>query len=155
MPTALIDASVRFPVAYAPWYVYNAPLIGTPTAFQYGDMLFPDATGLFDRAVTNDQVLDVGYAFALEAYAVGDKTVQVAVPGSAIPFVAEAAIRPTQLVKLGFGVLAAGEQSAKPAVVADIALGTVLGRLRNHHANHQTLRITAANDIVVILTGVI
>ena len=155
MPTALLDASVRFPTVYAPWYVYDATLVGAPAAYQYGDMLFPNAAGLWDRAVTDEQVLDVGYAFALEAFKTGDITVQVAVPGSAIPFIAEAFISPTQLVKFGFGILAAGEQSVKAALAADITLGNVLGRLRNHHETHSNLRTTAANDIVVVLTGVI
>ncbi len=152
MPKLLIDASVRFPVAYAPWYVYDADLVGSPAAYEYGDMLFPDATGLWDRAVTDEQILDVGYAFALEAFKTGDTKVAVAVPGSAVPFIADAGIRPTQLVKFAF---AATLQSVKAALAVDIPLGKVLGRLRNHHETHQNLRLTIANDIVVILTGVI
>lgn len=152
MPQALLDASVRFPVAYAPWYVYKATLVGSPTAFEYGDALFPDAAGLFDRIETNEAVLDIGYAFALEPFVVGMTEVTVAVPGSAIPFIASAVIRPEQLVMLGF---AATQQSVIPALAANIPEGKILGRFRNFHITHNILRVTAADDIVVVLTGVI
>lgn len=151
MPSELIDASVRFPVTYAPWYVYTATLVGSPAAYEYGDMLFP-ASGLWDKAVTSPQVLDVGYAFALEEFTTGDTTVQVAVPGSAVPLIAAASIEPTQLVQMNAGT---DPQQVIPALAAQITGGFILGRLRNHHENHQTLRETAALDIVVVLTAVI
>lgn len=146
---ALLEGVVRMPVVYQPWYIYNATLVASPTAFQFFDMLFP-ASGLWDRLVTDDAVLVTGYAFALEAFTTGMTTVQVAVPGSAVPFIAEASIEPTSLVKFNAG---GGLQSVDAASAADLAAGRVIGRMRNHHEDHENLRVSAANDVVIVLTG--
>ncbi|KKN76257.1 hypothetical protein LCGC14_0372830 [marine sediment metagenome] len=148
----LLEGAVRFPTSYEPWYVYQATLVAAPTAYQFLDVLFPDAAGNFDRLETNDAVVDTGYVFALEKFTTGDLTVQVAVPGSAVPIIIGASVRPTQLVKFAF---AATVQSFVAALAADIPLGRVFGRLRNHHEDHETLRVTVANDIGILLTGVI
>lgn len=148
----LLDGAVRFPTSYEPWYVYKAILVASPTTYQYLDVLVPDAAGNFDRLETNDAVVDTGYVFALEKFNTGDTEVQVAVPGSAIPIIIGASVRPTQLVKFAF---AATVQSFVAALAADIPLGKVFGRLRNHHEDHETLRVTVANDIGILLTGVI
>jgi hypothetical protein len=152
MPSELIANSVRFPVTYAPWYVYTATLDASPTAFEYGDMLVPDAAGTWDKNGADEADLSLGYAFALENFAVGDTTVDVAVPGSAVPLLAEASIRPTSLVSFD------GSTDPQRVTVGSatlLAAGKVLGRLRNHHADHNNLRLTVLNDIVVILTGAI
>lgn len=146
----LLEGVVRFPSSYEPWYVYEATLIGSPTAYEFGDLLFPDSAGLFDRIETDEALIFTGYVYALEKFTTGDTTVQVAVPGSAIPFIANGVIRPTALVKIGFG---ATVQSALEAVAADIGTGKILGRMRNHHEDHENLRVTAANDVIVILSG--
>lgn len=148
----LLDGAVRFPTSYEPWYVYKATLVAVPTAFFTLDVLVPDAAGNFDRLETNDAVVDTGYVFALEAFKTGDTEVQVAVPGSAVPIVIGASVRPTQLIKFAF---AAGVQSFVAALAADIPLGKVFGRMRNHHEDHETLRVTVANDIGILLSGVI
>ena len=148
----LLEGVVRFPSSYEPWYVYKATLVASPATYQFGDFLFPDASGNFDRIVTDNAVIDTGYVYALEKFTAGDTEVQVAVPGSAVPFIAEGVIRPEQLVKIGF---AATVQSAAPALLADIALGNILGRMRNHHEDHELLRVSAANDVVIIMTGLI
>ena len=149
MPS-LLEGVVRMPVAYEPWYIYKVQLVGAPASYEFMDILFPDAAGKFDRAVTNDQVFDVGYAIALEKFTTGDTEVQVAVPGSAIPFIAGGVIRPTQLVKFAF---AASKQTAVAALAVDLAAGKVLGRLRNHHEDHENLIVSANGDVIIILTG--
>ncbi len=148
---AKLEGVTRFPTSYEPWYVYKADLVASPASFEFLDMLEVDATGLWDRNVTDDDVIDVGYAFALEKFVTGMTQVQVAVPGSAIPFVATGVIRPTQLVKFNF---AATLQSVVAALAADLAAGKVIGRLRNHHEDHELLRETATDDVIIILTGV-
>jgi len=146
----LLEGAVRFPTSYEPWYVYTATLVAAPKTYQYLDILIPDAAGLFDRLEADDAVLTTGYAFALEKFTTGDLTVQVAVPGSAIPFIVDATVRPTSLVKTNF---AATVQTMILANAADLAAGKAIGRARNHHEDHETLRIAVANDIMVILTG--
>lgn len=148
----LLEGVVRFPVSYEPWYVYEATLVGSPTAYEFGDILIPDSAGLFDNSATTDEDFTLGYAIALEKFVTGDKTVQVAVPGSAIPFIADGAIRPTSQVKL---VVVTTVQTVVPAVAAGVSLaaGQVLGRLRNNHEDHENLRITVADDVIIIMTG--
>lgn len=146
----LLEGVVRFPSSYEPWYIYEATLDASPTAFQFGDVLVADSSGTFDRSETDNDVLDTGYVFALEKFVTGMTKLQVAVPGSAMPFIAEGVIRPLSLVMLGF---AATVQSAAAAVAADLAAGKVMGRMRNHHEDHENLRVAAANDVIIILTG--
>jgi len=148
----LLEGAVRFPTSYEPWYVYKATLVTVPTAYEVLDVLVPDASGNFDRLETNDAVIDTGYVFALEKFTTGDTEVQVAVPGSAVPIIIGASVRPTQLIKFAF---AAGVQSFVAALAVDIGAGKVFGRLRNHHEDHETLRVTAANDVGIALTGII
>ena len=148
----LLEGAVRFPTSYEPWYVYQATLVAVPTTYQFLDVLVTDSAGAFDRLETNDAVVDTGYVFALEKFTTGDTTVQVAVPGSAVPIVIGASVRPTQLIKFAF---AADVQSFVGALAADIPLGRVFGRLRNHHEDHETLRVTVANDVGIALTGII
>jgi len=148
----LLEGAVRFPTSYEPWYVYQATLVAVPTAYEVLDVLIPDASGNFDRLEANDEPVDEGYVFALEKFTTGDTSVQVAVPGSAVPIIVGAGVRPTQLVKFAFN---GGIQSFVAASAMDIPLGKVFGRLRNHHEDHETLRVTVANDIGILLTGVI
>ncbi len=148
----LLEGVVRMPVAYEPWYIYKAQLVAAPKSYEFMDMLFPDSAGKFDRVETDGQVLDIGYAFALEKFTTGDTEVQVAVPGSAIPFIADGVIRPTQLVTLAF---AATVQTAAAGLLAEIALGTVMGRMRNHHEDHENLIVAADGDVIIIMTGLI
>lgn len=145
-----LEGVVRFPVVYQPWYVYLATLVGSPASYEFFDILFP-AAGLFDRAVTNDQIFITGYAIALEKFTTGDLTVQVAVPGSAIPFLAGGVIEPGSLVKMEF---AASKQKVLAASAADLAAGLVLGRMSNHVEDHENLRVAADLDIVVLRTGI-
>lgn len=149
MPTEL-EGVVRMPVVFEPWYIYEATLVAAPASFEFFDLLFPDGTGKFDRNVTDDDVLTVGYAFALEKFVTGMLTVQVAIPGSAVPMIASGVVLPCGLVKLNF---AGGDQSCVAAIAADLAAGKVIGRLSNHHADHQNLRVTAADDVVIIRSG--
>ena len=149
MPSEL-EGVVRFPIVYAPWYVYNATLVGSPASYEFFDILFP-AAGLFDRAVTTNQIFITGYAIALEKFTTGDLTVQVAVAGSAIPFLAGGVVEPGSLVKMSF---AASKQKAVAASAADLAAGLVLGRMTHHHEDHENLRVAADLDIVVIRTGI-
>ncbi len=67
----LLEGAVRFPTSYEPWYVYTATLVGSPTEFEYLDVIVPDAAGLFDRLETDDADLSTGYAFALEKFVTG------------------------------------------------------------------------------------
>lgn len=152
MSPVLLEGVVRMPVVYQPWFIYKATLVASPTAYQFLDLLLPDATGAFDNTAVTDQDLANGYAFALEKFTTGDTEVQVAIPGSAVPFIAGGVIRPEGLVKLA---VAAGVQSVVAAAAADLALALCLGRLSHHHGNHEQLRVTAANDVVVIRTGVL
>lgn len=149
---AKLEGVVRMPIAYEPWYIYKVELVAAPASYEFMDLLFPDAAGKFDRVVTDEQILDIGYAIALEKFATGDTEVQVAVPGSAIPFVATGVIRPEQLVKVDF---TATLQSVVAALAVDIPLAKVLGRMRNHHEDHELLRVSATDDIVIIMTGLI
>jgi hypothetical protein len=149
LPTEL-EGVVRMPVVYEPWYVYKVTLVASPASFEFFDLLFPDASGLFDRNVTDDDVLDNGYCFALEKFVTGMTEVQVAAPGSAVPMIASGVIQPFGLVKFNF---AAGDQSCVEALAADLAAGKVIGRLSNHHKDHENIRVTAANDVVIIRTG--
>ncbi len=146
----LLEGVVRMPVAYEPWYIYKVELIGAPTAFEFMDMLFPDSAGKFDRVETDAFDLANGYVFALEKFVTGMTELQVAVPGSAIPFIAGGVIRPTGLVVLDF---TATLQSAVAGVAADLAAAKVIGRMRNHHEDHELLRVSASDDVIVILTG--
>lgn len=146
----LLEGVVRFPSSYEPWYVYEATLIGSPTAFEFGDLLFPDASGDFDRIETDNAVVVTGYVYALEKFVTGMTKLQVAVPGSAFPFIAEGVILPTSLVMIGF---AATVQSAAVANAAALAAGKVIGRMRNHHEDHENLRVSAANDVIIVLSG--
>jgi len=150
MPSEL-EGVVRFPVVYQPWYVYLATLVGSPASYEFFDILFP-AAGLFDRAVTTSQVFITGYAIALEKFTTGDLTVQVAVPGSAIPFLAGGVIEPGSLVKMSF---AASKQKAVAATAANLAAGIAIGRMSNHVEDHENLRVAADLDIIVIRTGVL
>jgi len=149
LPTEL-EGVVRMPVVYEPWYVYKVQLVASPASYEFFDMLFPDASGNFDREVTDDKVLDQGYCFALEKFTTGDTEVQVAAPGSAVPMIASGVIRPFGLVKFNF---AAGDQSCVECLAADLAAGRCIGRLSNHHEDHENIRVTAANDVVIIRTG--
>jgi len=149
MPSEL-EGVVRFPVVYQPWYVYLATLVGSPASYEFFDILFP-AAGLFDRAVTNNQIFITGFAIALEKFTTGDLTVQVAIPGSAIPFLAGGVVEPGSLVKMSF---AASKQKAVAASAADLAAGLVIGRQSNHVEDHENLRVAADLDIVVIRTGI-
>ena len=149
MPSEL-EGVVRFPVVYQPWYVYLATLVGSPASYEFFDILFP-AAGLFDRAVTNNQIFITGYAIALEKFTTGDLTVQVAVAGSAIPFLAGGVVEPGSLVKMSF---AASKQKAVAASAADLAAGISIGRMTHHHEDHENLRVAADLDIVVIRTGI-
>lgn len=154
MPVALTDNSVRFPTGFAPWYVYKVTLVASPVAFEYGDFLESDASGTFDKfGDAAALVLTGGYAMALQPFVTGMTEVQVAVPGSVLPVIVGAtAIQPEELIKLES---IAGAQAIIPAVAADYAAGTVLGRFRNHHFNNEILRLTAADDIVNVLTGIV
>lgn len=151
MPTQLVGA-VRFPSGYAPWYVYTASLVNSRTAaFTYLDMLIPNGSGLFDNVAASSTSLATGYAFALEADDGVITTVQVAMPGSIVPMVAkDTTLLPGCLVKMS---VTSTVQTIVLAAAADLAAGYVVGRYRNQHADHEELRQTAANDIVVVLTG--
>ncbi len=150
MPTEL-EGVVRMPVVFEPWFIYDATLVAAPASFEFFDLLFPDSAGAFDRNVTTDDVVDIGYAFALEKFVTGMTEVQVAIPGSAVPQIASGVILPCGLVKFAFG---SGDSSVVAGAAADLAAGKILGRLSNHHADHQNLRVTAADDVVIIRTGV-
>jgi len=154
MPVALTDNSVRFPTGFAPWYVYKVTLVVSPNPFEYGDILLADVSGTFDKDIASTADLDLsgGYAFALEPFVIGMTEVQVAVPGSVFPAIAEANLQPESLVVLNSQ---SGVQTIAQGVVADIALGTILGRFRNHHFNNEVLRLPVADDIINVLTGVI
>jgi NO-binding membrane sensor protein with MHYT domain len=147
----LLDGAVNFPVSYSPWYVYVAHLVASPASFTLMDLLFPDGSGNFDRDVTDEDVLITGYCFALEAFQTGMTDVQVAVPGSVVPFIADVSILPLSLVCLHY---TSSVQTVKACSAAQFAAGKCLGRLRCHNDSGQTLRITAANDIVLVATGV-
>lgn len=151
MPAALVGA-VRFPSTYQPWYVYVASLVATRTAaFTYGDLIIPNGSGLFDNVAASATSLASGYAFALEADDGVMTTVQVAVPGSAFPVVAkDTSVLPGCLVKLS---VTSTVQTVVIATATDLAAGYVLGRYRCHHQDHEELRQTAANDIIVVNTG--
>lgn len=146
----LIEGVLRVPSQYSPWYIYTATLVAAPASFTYLDMLFPDASGNFDRQVTTDAVITAGYAFALEKFVTGMTVVQVLVPGSIVPMIADTTIRPTGLVKFVFG---SGVQTITVAAAVDLAAGKVIGRMLHHHVDHETLRVPLANDIVLVLTG--
>lgn len=156
MPTELLDASVRFPVAYQPWYVYRATLKSGFLAFEYGDMLVPEnisGAGVWDRAQQDEGVITTGYGFALEDGSdVNLTTVDIAVAGSAVPLIAESSILPTSLVSIDASTT---DQRVTVGTAVLLAAGKVIGRYRNSHEDHQNLRITATDDIVVVLTGVI
>ncbi len=154
MPVALTDNSVRFPTGFAPWYVYKVTLVASPASFEYGDVLLADGSGTFDKAGDAAAVvLTGGYAFALEPFVTGATQVQVAVPGSVFPAIAgSTTLQPEELIKLES---VAGAQAIIPAVAADYAAGTVMGRFRNHHFNNEILRLTATDDIINVLTGIV
>lgn len=155
MPVALTDNAVRFPTGFAPWYVYKATLVASPNIFEYGDVLLADASGTFDKDLTAgplDLDLSGGYAFALEPFEIGMTEVQVAVPGSVFPAIAEANLQPESLVVVSS---TAGTQTIAQGVISDIPLGTILGRFRNHHFNNEILRLPVTDDIINVLTGVI
>ena len=147
---ALLSGAVQYPANFAPYYIYTVTLVASPASFKFMDILFPDSSGNFDRLVTNDAVLTAGYCFALQDYDSTQTTVQVASPGSVVPFTVDNTVRPFGLVKVTYG---SSVQSLTAAVAADLAAGKVLGRMRNHHDNSGTIRMPSANDIVIILTG--
>lgn len=151
MPAALVGA-VRFPSVYQPWYVYVASLVTTRTAaFTYGDLLIPNSSGLFDNVAASSTSLATGYAFALDADDGVMTTVQVAMPGSAMPMVAkDTTILPGCLVKLS---VTSTVQTIVLAAATDLAAGYVVGRYRCHHQDHEELRESAASDIIVVNTG--
>ena len=155
MCPVLLEGVVRMPVVYEPWFVYVATLVPAPTAYEFFDIILPDAAGLFDNTAVTDQDLANGYAFALEKFVVGDTTVQVAVPGSAVPFISTGVIRPEGLVKLLLVGGAGGVQSVVSAAAADLALALVIGRYSHQHADHETLRVSASEDVIIIRTGVL
>ena len=151
MPKALNN--MQFPVSYGPWYVYEAEIDSSVTAFDKFDVLVPHGTNTskFARA-TDDDVIVTGAVIALEKFETGMTSVQVATMGSLVPSVAGGAILPGSLVTIeldgtdGMKVLA--------AVAADIAAGKVLGRMRNHADDSKNLRAAVDDDIVFIQTGV-
>jgi len=148
----LLEGVVRMPVVYEPWFIYVATLVTSPIPYEFFDIILPDAVGLFDNTAITDQDLANGYAFALEKFVTGDTTVQVAVPGSAVPFIANGVIRPEGLVKLDVTV---GAQSVVPAAATDLAAALVIGRYSHQHADHENLRVTASTDVIIIRTGVL
>lgn len=146
----LLEGATRFPVAYAPWYVYNVNLVAVPAAFQIFDVLVPDADGRFDRLTTDDASLETGYAFALEKFKTGMKEVQVAVVGSMVPFVAGGTLRPLSLVKFNY---AAAVQNAVAANAADLAAGRVIGRYRCLLDSNNDLSNAVTDDLILIHSG--
>jgi len=154
MPSEISDAGIRFPVGYSPWYVYEATIAASET-FEFMDVLIP-TSGVFSRLETDDAILASGYVFALEAIetAVATTTViQVAVPGSLVPFIAgEDSVEPEELVKFNF---TGGKQSMVSASATDLAAGRVMGRYRNQNTNAQNLRLADTDDIIYVLSGVI
>ena len=152
MPELVSDAGIRFPVGYSPWYVYEA-IVDAGETFPFMDVLVPSG-GTFTRLETDDASLAAGYVFALEAIPTAlavPTTIQVAVPGSLVPFVAGGVIEPEGLIKFNF---AASIQTVVAAVIGDITLGRIMGRYRNQNTNAQNLRVTADEDIIYILSGV-
>ncbi len=153
MPVQVSDAGIRFPVGYSPWYVYEATILAGET-FETFDVLISDSAGKFISPPTDaDVVLTGGYCFALEsldaALAV-DTVIQVAVPGSLVPFVAGSGLQPEELIKI---TTSSGLQTANAAVGADFAAGEVVGRYRNQNTNAQNLRLAVDQDIIYILSG--
>ena len=155
MPSEL-KGRLRFPVAYEPWFVYDATLEAAVSSFEFMDILTAGATsGKFDRNKTPGDInLITGYVIALEPYKSGVTSIQVAVPGSTIPAVAVVSITPQSLVKLTV-VTTTFKQRIAVANAADLAAGDVLGRMRSHFDDHSNLRTTIADDVVLIATGVI
>lgn len=149
MPALLVGVA-RFPSTYSPWYIFLADLQATPGSFTYLDMLIPNSSGLFALETTTDDVLTTGYAFALEAYDGVMTQVQVAVPGSVVPMIADNTLRPCCLVKF---VYASSAQNVTIAAAADLAAGKVIGRYMCHYLNHEELVVTATSDPILVLTG--
>lgn len=157
MPVQVSDAGIRFPVGYSPWYVYEATIkIGE--TFEFMDLLLADSAGQFVRPSADNPSLVGGYCFALEALDSASLTttvIQVAVPGSLVPFVAGEGLQPEELVILGVNTGGDDEQTAEAAIAADIGTGKVIGRYRNQNTNAQNLRLAADQDIIYLLSGVI
>lgn len=157
MPVQVEDAAIRFPVGYSPWYVYEATILAGET-FEFIDLLLANAAGKFVRPSSNNPVLLGGYCFALESLDIAlavDTVIQVAVPGSLVPFVAGETLQPEELIVLGVDTGSDDEQTAEAAVAADIGTGKVIGRYRNQNTNAQNLRLAEDQDIIYILSGVI
>lgn len=144
----------QFPIGYSPWYVYRASLVAAPSTFDKFDVLVPDAAGAFDRAGSNEVLLN-GYAIALEQFRAGMTTLPVAAAGSLVPSVAGGALRPNGLLKIA--VDANQGMRLVAADAADLAAGMVLGRYRNKgpRQDHINLTAAAANDRIDVLTGVL
>jgi len=156
MPIAIQNLGIRFPVGYSPWYVYEAK-VAIGQTFEYMDMLVPTA-GIFSRpALADNQILLNGYCFALEELTTVSpnvEVIQVAVPGSLVPLVAGAEIQPEGLVTMVIGITTF-PQKVGPATGTELAEGSALGRYRNQHTTAQDLRVSADNDIIYVLTGVL
>ena len=154
MPT-LLQGVLRYPVSYYPFFIRTATLISTPAAFTYLDMLFPNASGQFDRQVTTNAVLVGGYAFALEQQvnlASGQTVVQVVMPGSVIPMISDNTLTPGCLVIF---VFAGGAQNVTIATAANLAAGLVIGRYIGSFVDTDNFRLSATSDIVLILSGAV
>lgn len=156
MPASLAD--LQFPVGYGPWYTYKAePKAAVTLAWTKYDVLDFDGGKVHGHAVATNIPLIDGYAIALEKYKVGKKLYQVAMPGSLIPMEAGEEIQPGELVKAEIATTtpAGRDTLAHPAVVADIAAGRVLGRMRCHYRNKSLLRDAADANIILVQTGVL
>lgn len=148
----------QFPIGYGPWYVYEVDLSDTVaniSGINKYDFLTP-ASGKFQLAATGAVVI-TGFAIALEKYAVGIKTMQVAMPGSLVLAVAGGALQPGSLVKIS--VPTDGDQSNSTVVVAaaaaDLAAGRVVGRYRAKYSDSKKQGAAAKDDIILVETGVV
>ena len=152
MPKALDNQ--LFPVSFEPWYATKVTMDSTSTAGNKYDIITPTATGTFIRDVTNNDVLNDGYMIALEPFAAGTRSIQAAMPGSSVPQVAGAALKPGSWVKLQYSGTD-GQRSA-PATVADFQAGRCYGRVRRPlnvgGASAVRQKAFVANDKIEVLT---
>ena len=154
MPQLLVGV-LRYPIQYYPFYIRTATLVASPASFIYLDMLFPNASGLYNQVQTTNFVVTVGYAFALETFAnmpAGQTVVQVAMPGSHMAFIADNTLLPGCIVKM---VWNGTTQNVTLAAASDIGSGFVIGRYIAEFVDDENLRITATNDVIIVLTGVL
>lgn len=149
MPVALDNIS--FPIHYTQWDTVTVELQSGVTAISVGDVLVPNAAGLFARAAT-DAVLVTGFMVAIEKFFTGMTHLQCAIPGSIVPALSAGDINPGSMVTIT--LVANSGHEVVAATVTKYTEGKIYGRAIGHLLQSDDLRDIVATNLIMVRTGV-